>query len=144
MSYSTQPCSVDPLVAEKVLNEDTVWGWLIPLADGLKSVPLKNQAMCAGRDSDVCSVVFKSINFDGKGCDVGVEKVSRVHFQLTFYLMHEKTTLEDLSMNGTWVNGIRIGKKNMTVMEHCSGLQKIRNGDPFREMYVKSEMDKSR
>ena len=24
------------------------------------------------------------------------------------------------------------------------GLQKIRNGDPFREMYVKSEMDKSR
>ena len=28
--------------------------------------------------------------------------------------------------------------------EADKGLQKIRNGDPFREMYVKSEMDKSR
>ena len=122
MSDSTQPCSEDPLVVEKVHNEDRVWGWLIPLADGLKSVALKNQAICAGRDSDVCSVVFESITFDGKGCDIGVEKVSRIHFQINFDPIQEKTTLEDLSMNGTWVNGIRVGKKNMIVMEHCSAI----------------------
>ena len=47
---------------------------------------------------------------------------------------------------------VSVTKAKASIKEHAAnsnehpagGLQKIRNGDPFREMYVKSEMDKSR
>ena len=41
-------------------------------------------------------------------------------------------------------SGIKNLHLNIRSIRNKMGLQKIRNGDTFREMYVKSEMDKSR
>ena len=121
MAGSTQPMYVEnPSMTEVGDVKDEVWGWLIPQAEGLTSVLLKNLAVCAGRDGDSCAIVFKSETFDGKGEDIVVDKVSRVHFRLSYDPTEEKAVLEDLSMNGTWVNGARVGRKNTMVLEHGS------------------------
>ena len=118
---NTQPMYLDhppkPEVGDK---KNEVWGWLIPQSEGLVSVLLKNPTVCAGRDGEACAIVFKSEIFHGKGDDIEVDKVSRVHFQLAYDPTEEKTVLEDLSMNGTWVNGARVGRKNTMVLDHGS------------------------
>ena len=118
---NTQPMYLDhppkPEVGDK---KNEVWGWLIPQSEGLVSVLLKNPTVCAGRDGEACAIVFKSEIFYGMGDDIVVDKVSRVHFQLAYDPTEEKTVLEDLSMNGTWVNGARVGRKNTMVLDHGS------------------------
>jgi len=65
-------------------------------------------------------VVLTSITFLQEGLDLGVEKVSRVHFTLHHGLGEDSTYLTDNSLNGTWVNKLRIGKRNKTILDHCS------------------------
>ena len=95
---STQPMYLDdppkPEVGDK---RDEVRGCLIPQAEGLDSVLLKTPFVCAGRDGEACAIVFKSEVFHGKGDDIVVDKVLRVHFQLSYDPTEEKTVLEDLS-----------------------------------------------
>ena len=46
-------------------------------------------------------------------------KASRVHFTLTLNKKAGTVSLEDESMNGTWVGGRRVGKGEVCSLQHC-------------------------
>ena len=116
---STQPL-FNTLPPHPLLHNDNVWGWLIPLVDGMNHLPLDLAEVRAGRDPDECHVVLTSDIFQQSGVDLGVEKVSRFHFTLHHGLGENGSFLADNSLNGTWVNQVRIGKRNKIILDHCS------------------------
>jgi pSer/pThr/pTyr-binding forkhead associated (FHA) protein len=52
--------------------------------------------------------------FQQKDLDLTVDKISRVYF-----ILHRDLG-DDRSLNGTWVNMLRVGKGNKITLEHCS------------------------
>jgi len=98
--------------------EDDIWGWLIPLADGLTHLALNQAEVRAGRDHDECQVVFTKSAFQHKGMGLSIEKTSRVHCIFSRGSRGNGPSLTDTSMNGTWIDKMRIGKGNKAPLSH--------------------------
>ena len=54
--------------------EDDIWGWLIPLADGLTHLTLTQAEVRAGRDHNECTVVFTNAAFHHTGIGLSIEQ----------------------------------------------------------------------
>jgi len=88
---------------------ENLWGRLVSLNESCDNFDLRGKEFILGRQS-VCGAKFDNKHISGQHCKLSVE--IDVHAKIVF--------LEDLSSNGTWLNGNRVGKGNRMV---------IRNGD---------------
>ncbi|XP_064620238.1 serine/threonine-protein kinase Chk2-like [Lineus longissimus] len=97
-------------------DHDEIWGRLFPVGDGFLSVDCMKDTHSFGR-GESCDYCFTSACTKQKNV---FSAYSKVHFQLT----REKTStgvyvfLEDLSSNGTFVNGEKVGKGNKQVLNN--------------------------
>jgi len=101
------------------VDTDTQWGWLITLTPPVLSstrpatdtpvlVPVKGETMKVGRDPS-CNLTLEETLFTGSTDeDLQLGKVSRVQFELK--RVGSSVALVDQSMNGTYVNGLKVGK----------------------------------
>ena len=46
--------------------------------------------------------------------------IFRRHFIVGNKMGEKSALLTDLSMNGTWVNGVKVGKDRQMILSHCS------------------------
>ena len=92
--------------------EDGPWGWLLSISKHQLSpvlTPVKGEIMKVGRGPSCCDLVLNEIVFMGSTDeDLQLGKVSRVQFQLQ--RSGNNVVIEDNSMNGTYVNGLKLGK----------------------------------
>ena len=92
--------------------EDGPWGWLLSISKHQLSpvlTPVKGEIMKVGRGPSCCDLVLNEIVFTGSTDeDLQLGKVSRVQFQLQ--RSGNNVVIEDNSMNGTYVNGLKLGK----------------------------------
>jgi len=47
-------------------------------------------------------------------------RISRNHFTISKSAGEVRAVLTDLSMNGTWVDGVKVGKERKIILSHCS------------------------
>ena len=102
------------------IDTDMPWGWLVPLTPPVLSsarpatvspvlVPVKGETMKVGRDHDSSDLTVDDSLFTGSNDKyLQCSQVSRVHFELK--RVGSSVALIDQSMNGTYVNGIKVGK----------------------------------
>jgi len=77
-----------------------------------------NEEIRAGRDHDQCRVVLTETTFPNGDSNLSIEKVSRVHFILNKGHGASGPFLTDMSMNGTWIDSIRVGKDQSASLSH--------------------------
>ena len=102
-----------------------VWGWLVPLAEGLDYVQLDKDCVKVGRDPDQCHLVLTHQTF--QSLEHSVEKVSRIHLVLYREQSDDNSGVNDLSMNGTFVNKVKVGKGDKMILEHCNVISVLSN-----------------
>ena len=118
---STQPLKSTPSPPPPCPSPNKVWGWLVPLAKGLEYIQLDQVKLKAGRDPDQCNILLTSLTFQQKEeVDLRLEKISRVHFCIDKELGADNALLTDTSLNGTWVNNVKLGEEKKMTLEHCS------------------------
>jgi len=114
----TQPLE-EKLNSQEVVNvidEDAVWGWLVPLPLSHlppNLIPLKKSRITLGREADV---VIDEHLFRGNEQNRGWLKMSRVHFEVS--RRHGQAALLDKSSNGTYINEVRVGKEKSSRLAH--------------------------
>ena len=114
----TQPLE-EKLNSQEVVNvvdEDAVWGWLVPLPLSHlppNLIPLKKSRITLGREADV---VIDEHLFCGNEQNRSWLKMSRVHFEVS--RQHGRAELLDKSSNGTYINEVRVGKEKSSRLAH--------------------------
>jgi len=104
---------------ESTLIEDTsrnVWATLIPLIQNLDLVELRRDSFQLGRDPRRCHVLLESHHLPREAPEnMDISCVSREHFQM--FRDKDVFGLEDLSRNGTFINGIKVGENNIQILQ---------------------------
>ena len=118
----TQPMEEDNCTASSSPDSPLPWAWLVQLRSNTGSVshpqlhPLCGDRVSIGRDTS-CTIQVDDRIFDGSEEEcIQLVKLSREHFEIS----KEKSgiTLVDLSMNGTYVNKLLVGKGNQYRLNH--------------------------
>ena len=122
----TQPMEEDNCTASSSPDSPFPWAWLVQLRSNTGSVshphlqrqlhPLCGDRVSIGRDTS-CKIQVDDRIFDGSEEEcIQLVKLSREHFEIS----KEKSgiTLVDLSMNGTYVNKLLVGKGNQYRLNH--------------------------
>jgi len=138
---ATQPCddlsdSLNSSYPELERSfEDPVWGTLYPLQDNWKAIQLINDKCTVGRSS--------SNTFPILGDQAGerLNAISKVHFSIR--RAPDGTVLEDMSSNGTFVNGHKIGKGKSRLLEHNSTIS-LTHPKQRQYVYMSTSQDYSR
>ena len=106
--------------------EAEVWGWLVQELDftKLKTAvhPLSEEEHIVGRDSKV-SIVLGEELCRGLAEEISQDdphQLSRHHFTVRKAVGDEVAVLTDLSLNGTWVNGVKVGQDRQMILLHCT------------------------
>ncbi|XP_076364237.1 serine/threonine-protein kinase Chk2-like isoform X2 [Tachypleus tridentatus] len=132
---------------ESLINKDTSWGQLLPLGMHFCAIDLVKEKYVFGR-GDNCDYCFG--NFGQLKNHPSFLSYSNNHFILT----REKTStgtftfLEDISSNGTFINGVKVGKFKKQVLNNNDEIsflhKKNKDGDQFptelTENYTISKM----
>ncbi|KER22734.1 hypothetical protein T265_09218 [Opisthorchis viverrini] len=92
-------------ISAEVTDDSSVWGRLFPLQKKLPFIELKDETYTFGRGED-CSFTFCSSMFDDPN---QLATFSKHHFKETSY-QGKLMFIQDLSSNGTFVNGTKIGR----------------------------------
>lgn len=122
-----------PLGAETE-TETSVWGWLVLEPDftdrDLKTAvhPLSEEEHTVGRDLNVsivlgeelCRGLVEEVTQDGDKEDP--HNLSRQHFLVRKPVGDEVAVLTDLSTNGTWVNGVKVGQDRQMILQHNTSI----------------------
>lgn len=98
-------------------KQEHVWGRLLPINSAFSRVDLKNEITTFGRRSD-CDVLFTK---DNPVCVLTA--YSNVHFKIKREFSIKTGShalLEDLSTNGTFINGEKLGKGRIQALKNNS------------------------
>ncbi|CAH8582086.1 unnamed protein product [Schistosoma rodhaini] len=92
----------------QTVDSSIIWGRLLPLDSRFPSIDLINESYTFGRGDD-CSFRFVLDMFDGSS---QFTTVSKLHFKIVLESMSDNPLvfIHDLSSNGTFVNGSKIGR----------------------------------
>ena len=94
-------------------------------------IQAKGEVMKVGRDP-TCDLMLSLIIFTGSADeDLQLAKVSRVQFQLQ--RTGNNVVLEDKSMNGTYVNGLKLWKGKQYSLDQGNTISVL---DGFRDVHV--------
>ena len=107
-----------------------VWGWLVQVISSSNPVihSLDQQEHRVGRDGQSCSIVLgsreaKEAEKTFGGGDPNI--FSRQHFAVSKAVGEDVAVLEDLSRNGTWVDGVSVGLGRKIILQHCSKISML-------------------
>ena len=94
------------------MSSGDTWGWLVTTTDPTMMFELSSP-FTVGRDPSTCSLFITEELYNQ--IEKTVEKqnhswISRRHFIVSKKMGEKSAVLTDLSMNGTWVNGVKVGK----------------------------------
>jgi len=110
------------------------WGWLVTTSEPVRMFSLRS-AFTVGRNPSTCDLfiddeMFEELNhFD----EDDYIRISRRQFSIEKRAGEECAVLTDLSMNGTFVHGVRVGKDRQILLEHCSVISFLgQEGEVFR------------
>ena len=110
------------------------WGWLVTTSEPVRMFSLRS-AFTVGRNPSTCDLfiddkMFEELNhFD----EEDYVRISRRQFSIEKRAGEECAVLTDLSMNGTFVHGVRVGKDRQILLEHCSVISLLgQDGEVFR------------
>jgi serine/threonine-protein kinase Chk2 len=96
------------------MRESNIWGRLLSINKLFPSINLTNNEYSFGRGK-TCSIVFNSHELE-------TSKYFLAYSSKHFIIIRDETKnyvyLEDLSSNGTYINGEKIGKNNKHVLEN--------------------------
>ena len=97
------------------------WGWLVTTSEPVRMFSLRS-AFTVGRNPSTCDLFIDDNMFDELSHfeDEDYVRISRRHFMIEKRDGEESAVLTDLSMNGTFVDGVRVGKERQIILEHCS------------------------
>eukprot|EP01112_Ceratiomyxa_fruticulosa_P014128 TRINITY_DN4022_c0_g2_i1.p1 TRINITY_DN4022_c0_g2~~TRINITY_DN4022_c0_g2_i1.p1 ORF type:complete len:433 (-),score=61.73 TRINITY_DN4022_c0_g2_i1:41-1339(-) len=96
------------MVNEVATSNPNVWAILISLNPSFPNIELSNHEYVFGRQS-ICDVQYTDLNISGKHCRVFLEGGNDGgNSHIAF--------IQDLSTNGTYVNGIKLGKNNRMLL----------------------------
>ena len=117
------------------MSSNESWGWLVTTTDPVRLFELSSP-FSVGRDPSTCSLFI-----DEELCKQ-IEKtfenenrlwISRRHFKIEKKIGEQSAVLTDLSMNGTWVDKVRVGKDRQMILSHCSVISILdMDGECFR------------
>jgi len=99
------------------------WGWLVCLSSPLRIYFCRTKDFVVGRDPDSCDLALEEKVLSTIDRDFNQEdfvRLSRIHFKIEKALGEESAVLTDLSLNGTWVDGVKVGKERKLILKHCS------------------------
>jgi len=115
----TQPLEEDMSTLTCSPPTNSTWGWLVTLRQS-SSHPVLHQVtgelVKVGRDPSCTLMVNERIFAGSTDEDLQIAKISRVQFQLT--RVGTGVALLDKSMNGTYVNGLKVGKDKQHSLDH--------------------------
>ena len=121
------------------------WAFLFPLSDPFNLVELIEDNYTFGRDID-CTVCFEE---NPGGIQVpNFGAISKKHFEVYRYFPEGQdsaylTYLTDLSSNGTFVNGVKIGKNKSHILKNQSVISMSMKKNKSYLFYDKLESSKS-
>ena len=104
-------------------SNQEAWGWLVCLSYPLRIYICRTADFVIGRDPDYCDLVLEEKVLSTIDRDFNEEnfvRLSRIHFKIGKALGEERAALTDLSSNGTWVDGVKVGKERKFILQHCS------------------------
>ena len=104
------------------MSSGDTWGWMVTTTDPTMMFELSSP-FTVGRDPSTCSLVineelYKQI--DKTFQNQNYSWISRRHFIVNKKTGEKRAVLTDLSMNGTWVNGVKVGMDRQMILGHCS------------------------
>ncbi|XP_050426727.1 myosin light chain kinase A-like [Adelges cooleyi] len=96
-------------------NDERVWGRLYPMVRDLKVQCLIDSSYIAGRQAG-CDIIFSDQCISNKIA----HNVSKIHFRIDREVINNRhiVYLTDLSVNGTYLNGEKVGKGNRRMMSN--------------------------
>lgn len=156
----TQPLDSSQPSTSPPMPTDVPWGWLVNLKlRGLNSSlsshaehtlsPVMVETFKVGRDLSCNKIIDETMFIGSTEEDLQIVKVSRVQFQLN--KEGNNVALVDKSMNGTYVNGFKVGKDKQHGLEHGDVIAILKfNYDVFlfisegrlRQIFPRSVIDK--
>ena len=104
------------------MSASETWGWLVTMTEPVRMYDLSS-SFTVGRDPSLCTLFIDEDLFERIGINFKNEKyvgISRRHFEIEKKDGEASAVITDLSMNGTWVNGVRVGKDKQMILAHCS------------------------
>ena len=104
------------------MSSGDTWGWLVTTTDPTMMFELSSP-FTVGRDPSTCSLFITEELYNQ--IEKTVEKqnhswISRRHFIVSKKMGEKSAVLTDLSLHGTWVNGVKVGKDRQMILSHCS------------------------
>jgi hypothetical protein len=115
---TTQPMEEESFTSSQP-DSPIPWAWLVSLRSTTAQViPVCGPMVKVGRDPTCQMEIPEDIFVDGENENLQFVRVSRIQFEI----VKEKgggATLEDKSMNGTYVNKLLVGKGNKYSLNHA-------------------------
>merc|ERR1719234_2567416 len=93
-------------------------------------VPFMERSVSTAHSSSTCDLFIDQNMFDEFGDhfeDEDFVRISRKHFSIEKKAGDKCAVLTDLSMYGTFVHGVRVGKGRQIILEHCSIISLLGN-----------------
>ena len=117
-------------------GEGETWGWLVTMKEPVQVFSL-GSPFTVGRNPSTCDLFINwelfNDNFGEEFEDEDYVRISRRHFIIDKEVGEDSAVLTDLSMNGTFVDGVRLGKDRKFILRHCSVISILGSGgDCFR------------
>ncbi|KAL3273732.1 hypothetical protein HHI36_015161 [Cryptolaemus montrouzieri] len=111
------PATLTPLPLSLPVEEQNEiklpWGRLYSCVENFKSIDLVEETITLGR-AEHCTIVVRSDNFP----ENTVLIISKLHFSINRDEITDLVYLKDESKNGTFVNGILVGKGNKNILQN--------------------------
>ena len=125
-------------------GDNETWGWLVVQSSPVRLIPHTSRRVSVGRQEDgslyINDVMFREIldyNDIEDGLNQEYIRLSRRHFVLEKKIGDERPVLTDLSMNGTWIDTVEVGKDRAFIVNHCSAISLL-----SKDLYVFQYLDK--
>ena len=104
-------------------DQEDSWGWFVTNSSPVQVYNLDIRDLVVGRHAESCRLVVDEEMFDAMNHDFGGEdfvRISRRHLTISKSEGEVRAVLTDLSLNGTWVDGVKVGKGRQIILNHCS------------------------
>ena len=140
----TQPLEEDFSSLPSSPPISSTWGWLVtlspispPTPDPI-ILPVSGELVKVGRDPSCTLVVDENLFRGSIDEDLQIVKVSRVQFHLS--KVGVGVALVDKSMNGTYVNNLKVGKDKHYSLDHGDIISVLQHDFPVYQFLDESRM----
>ena len=133
-------------------HKPSVWGWPVEVVE-FSNLNTRIHSLCeeeheVGRDKSSSIVLGEALcralteeTSEEDGERVGPTGVSRLHFVVSKMMGDEMAVLTDLSLNGTWINGVKVGQERKMILPHCATISLLEQKSKVFQYLDRATMD---